>query len=130
MAVYRGGNIVGGDESESGLDWLTARTGDGGGANFAVGRRGEGFAETFAPVGEWAEIELPIRILGSQRRRGHSTGFGGRQRVLKFIEGDKHAHREKIQARPRRRAVTAWANCSSTGRVSCQERQASVMLCP
>ena len=124
------GNIVGGDESESGLDWLPARAGDEGGAYFAVGRSGESFAEAFAPVGERAEIEWPIRRLDSQRRRGHGTGFGGRQRVLKFIEGDKHAHREKIQARLRRRAVTAWANCSSTGRVSCQERQASVILCP
>ena len=97
MTINRGGNIIGGDESEPGLDWLPARAGDERGTYFAVGCRGKGFPEAFATVGEGAEIKVPIRILGSQRRRGYSTSFGSRQRVLKFIEGDKNTHREKFR---------------------------------
>jgi hypothetical protein len=62
----------------------------------AAGGVCEDFTETFAAVGERAEVERPIGVTGAQGGGGVGARGGGGEGVFEFVEGEEDTHGRRV----------------------------------
>jgi hypothetical protein len=94
-----GGDFLERDEAEGGVDFCAARAGNGVAENLAAGGAREDFAEALAAVGERAEVGRAAGMTFAQRAGGDRAGLARGERVLEFVEREKHAHRRRTWRR-------------------------------